>query len=217
MREPERQDVRTLNHEGNGTQVRIRSAVFTALSITTAAVVAAIAPASAQAATASTTGTAAATQTTHAAFAAQAHGAGLSSSQASALQAKVDGYLAKTGGTQVAANKIDLGGKGVLVLTVPGESHARDLSASATPQQTYYCQVGHFCAYSAPNLNGNVFDWYYCGTYDMPWAATGSFDDQQYPFTETTFHEGRWGDHSFSAVLTNPSFDWTPVLSITVC
>lgn len=214
------QDFRSLITRGTE-QVHIRSAVFTTFSILAAAVVTAVAPMSAHAASTKTT---AATHNTVRSvaggtrpdFAAQVRSASLTSSQASALQAEVNGYLAKMGGTQVAANKIDLNGKGVLVLALPGESRARDLSSS-TPQQTYYCQVGHFCAYQGPLFTGNVLDWYYCNTQWMPWAQVGSYDDEQYPFTTTTFHEGRNGDESFWAVTRNASFDWTPVLSVTVC
>ncbi|MET9539094.1 hypothetical protein ABZY16_16570, partial [Streptomyces sp. NPDC006553] len=49
-------------------------------------------------------------------FTAQARSAGLSSTEAKGLQARVDGYLAKMPGTQVGANKIVLEGGGELLL-----------------------------------------------------------------------------------------------------
>jgi hypothetical protein len=43
----------------------------------------------------------------------------------------VNTYLARTGGAQVAINKIDLDGKGTLLLALPGEDHAREIGAAS--------------------------------------------------------------------------------------
>ena len=154
-------------------------------------------------------------------FAARARNAGLSSSQASALQAKVNSYLAKTGGTQIAANKIDVGG-GVLVLTVPGESHVRDLSATTTasgastfaPQ--YSCAYYHFCAFDQTGWAGNVLDWYTCGEYGMPYFSVGSFEDHQSWGTVSTINTTT-GSFNITAQLDDIDIDWAPVLSIKIC
>lgn len=61
----------------------------------------------------------------------EARAAGLGWGDAEALQAKVDGYLARHGGRQVAANEIALAGGAVLTLTVPGEKYVRELNTSA--------------------------------------------------------------------------------------
>jgi hypothetical protein len=52
-------------------------------------------------------------------FVIQAGDAGLTNAQAASLQTRVNTYLARTGGTQVAINKIDLDGKGTLLLALP--------------------------------------------------------------------------------------------------
>jgi 4-amino-4-deoxy-L-arabinose transferase-like glycosyltransferase len=192
--------------------MRIRSTILTTLAVAAAAVVAAVAPASAATAAGSAKAAAA-----HADFSAQARGAGLSASQASALQAKVDTYLAKTGGTQVGANKIDLGGKGVLVLAVPGQAQARDLSSPSAVKPLYTCAYYHFCAFDETGWAGDVLDWFYCGTYSMPWFTTGSFEDHQSSGTWSTLHEVNNGSASFQAPLDDIDIDWSPVLSVTVC
>ena len=61
-------------------------------------------------------------------FSAQARGAGLTGAQAGELQSAVNAELARAGGTQVGANKINRPGATVL-LPLPGEKYARDLDS----------------------------------------------------------------------------------------
>lgn len=221
--------------------MKIRSAVLTAFSIAAATVVVAVAPAAHAGTINNTVGNSGIRVNSVNAdgirvnsvrsagirvnFAAQAHNAGLTDAQASALQTKVNGYLAKTGGTQIAANKIDLGGKGALVLTVPGESKVRDLSVASahstasgasTFAPQYSCAYYHFCAFDQTGWAGNVLDWFYCGTYTMPWFSVGSFEDHQSPGTVSTINTTT-GSFNISAQLDDIDIDWAPVLSIRVC
>ena len=91
------------------------------------------------------------TATTNAAatFAAQARAAGLTTAQASGLQAEVNSYLAQLGGRQVAANAIDLNGTGGLVVPVPGELKVRAMAGSAAtrPEINGNCTSGDFCTW----------------------------------------------------------------------
>lgn len=103
-------------------------------------------------------------------FAAQAREWGLTDAQANALQDRVENYLAKTGGTQVAANRIQLEGADI-VLALPEERTDRDLGARAA---VFGCQYGHLCAFSGPYFEGDVIDMYHCGIYPIPHPGVGS-------------------------------------------
>ncbi|MEF9884594.1 hypothetical protein [Streptomyces sp. P9-A4] len=113
-------------------------------------------------------------------FAAQARTAGLTGAQAKSLQKRVDGYLASTGGTQVAANKIALPG-GELLLTLPGERKARDLDATAVPGDTVgTCRYSYVCAYKFENYTGDQFDMFTCNhLFRIEWNTTGSWINNQ--------------------------------------
>lgn len=114
-------------------------------------------------------------------FTAQARSAGLSSTEAKGLQARVDGYLAKMPGTQVGANKIVLEGGGELLLTLPGERHARDLTTpDAGLGAAAGCPYTYVCAYPNENFTGDELRLYTCNylTY-IPWNGTGSWINNQ--------------------------------------
>jgi hypothetical protein len=66
----------------------------------------------------------------HPDFTAQASRAGLTNAQAQELQARVDKYLAKAGGVQIAANEIALPGGGRVLLALPGEKTARNIDGT---------------------------------------------------------------------------------------
>ncbi|MFI6289825.1 peptidase inhibitor family I36 protein [Streptomyces sp. NPDC051018] len=117
-------------------------------------------------------------------FTAQARAAGLTSAEATALQAKVDRYLTKTGGTQISPNTIDLGNESTLRVTVPGEKHPRNLPGTRTASNphchSYGASSGYFCAYSGTNFTGDAIDMHTCSVhYGMPWSSTGSWDNHQ--------------------------------------
>lgn len=109
-------------------------------------------------------------------FARQAAAADLSPAEARELQETIDGLLEKTGGVQVAANKIAYAGATLLV-PLPGETRARELGQRAAPA----CQYGWLCLFSGPNLTGSRIDLFYCNQWTyIPWAGSdGSFDNNQ--------------------------------------
>ncbi|MDT9687197.1 peptidase inhibitor family I36 protein [Streptomyces sp. P9(2023)] len=114
-------------------------------------------------------------------FSAQATAAGLSNSQAKSLQGRVDTYLAKTPGTQVAANEIALAGGGTLLLTLPGEKQARELGAeNASRAAAAGCPYTYVCAYKGENFTGDELRLYTCN-YAVPiyWSGTGSWINNQ--------------------------------------
>ncbi|WP_432006138.1 peptidase inhibitor family I36 protein [Streptomyces parvus] len=114
-------------------------------------------------------------------FTAQATSAGLSGAEAKGLQVRVDGYLAKMPGTQVGANKIDLAGGGELLLALPGERNARDLTAPDTGVGAAAdCPYTYVCAYPYENFGGDQLRLYTCDylTY-IPWTGTGSWINNQ--------------------------------------
>ncbi|MET9556093.1 peptidase inhibitor family I36 protein [Streptomyces sp. NPDC006645] len=114
-------------------------------------------------------------------FTAQATSAGLNGTEAKGLQARVDGYLAKTPGTQVGANKIALAGGGELLLTLPGERNARDLTApDAGRGAAAGCPYTYVCAYSGENFTGDELRLYTCNyLIYIPWSGTGSWINNQ--------------------------------------
>lgn len=150
-------------------------------------------------------------------FTAQGREAGLTDSQAKTLQAEVNGYLAKMGGTQVAANKIRLPGADI-VLPLPGEKRARALTASGGVTASYACNDGHLCVYRDNNFSGPVIDMYYCGIYGMPWATVGSWFDNQIPGTRSDF---LYADYTIKdsvwAFNWGYLYDWTPISWIRAC
>ncbi|MGW0698530.1 hypothetical protein ACWD0A_04175 [Streptomyces sp. NPDC002867] len=107
--------------------------------------------------------------------------ANLTTAQTASLQAKVDRYVKRTGGKQVALNKIDLNGRGELLVTVPGERHPRDFASgdgsriAADPCLEGSVYSGWFCAYSGQTYQGDALRWYYCGKRFMPWGGYGSW------------------------------------------
>ncbi|GAA1391396.1 hypothetical protein GCM10009639_21200 [Kitasatospora putterlickiae] len=107
-------------------------------------------------------------------FAAQARALGLTPGQAERLQARVDGYLASTGGTQIAADRIALPG-GELRLALPGEQRTGDASLVGIP-----CPYTWVCAYSDPNYQGDALMLFTCGRLTpVSWGGTGSWINNQ--------------------------------------
>ncbi|WP_327692448.1 hypothetical protein [Streptomyces sp. NBC_00459] len=132
-------------------------------------------------------------------YAAQAKQAGLTATQTAALQDEVDRYRAQTGGKQVAANVIDLGGKNLMFVAVPGEAHPRDMTKGALAN---VCDdvvpYGYFCAYSGINFTGSSIPMYSCARYRIPWTANGSWINNQTTGTVANFLDdsgvSRWHD-----------------------
>jgi len=161
--------------------------------------------------------------TDRAEFIAQARSAGLSVAQANGLQAKVDDYLVKTGGTQVSPNQIDLAGA-VLSVTVPGESTPRRFVDGIGAYGRFHCDyqgapAATFCAYKHQGFLGEYIQMYDCGTYRIPWGTTGSWANNQTRGTVpvlTFWNYSTWqmpGAYSEQYL----GVDWHPVISIKNC
>ncbi|MCW2914264.1 MAG: hypothetical protein JWN52_2332 [Actinomycetia bacterium] len=134
-------------------------------------------------------------------FVAQARRAGLTASQATHLQSRVNGYLKRLGGTQVAINKIVLGKKDILLLALPGEKRARDLSISPKPlpAAANTCHYGYFCAYSSTNFYGDAINMYSCAVYSITWVTRGSWSNNQSKGTKAKMYS-----YSGGVVYTTP-------------
>lgn len=114
-------------------------------------------------------------------FADQGRSAGLTATQADALQLKADKYLAALGkgATQVGPDKITAHGN-VLLLSVPGEARPRGLSSTADARMAISCPYTYFCAYSAQWFTGDAFLLENCnGGAAIPWTTTGSWKNNQ--------------------------------------
>jgi len=162
--------------------------------------------------------------TTHtpAAFAQQARAAGLSRADAGALQAKVDRYLARHDGRQIAANEIDLGDGAKLTVTVPGERRVRDLNASATSRAAaqWECRQDYFCMYRDVLGYGDRLDLYYCQDYALQdWTGDGSYYNLQTRGTQALMKDRNRTviDITPGAPYGHPSYDWTPVWYVRPC
>lgn len=155
-------------------------------------------------------------------FTAQAEAAGLSAEKADALQAKVDAYLVtlKGRGTQVSPNQIDLGGA-VLNVTVPGETEPRQLGTSGA--RVIQCQngtlYGWFCAYQYEYRGGDHIGMYNCDNYFIPWASTGSWENNQTAGTTPRMHyvSGGYGPMPPAYSRQFTGVGWNGVHSITNC
>ncbi|WP_131815902.1 hypothetical protein [Streptomyces sp. 3213.3] len=132
-------------------------------------------------------------------FASPAEQAGLTATETAALQNQVDRYLAQAGGKQMAANVIDLGGRSLMFVALPGESHPRDMTDEALVD---HCALpvdyGYFCAYSRQSFTGSSIPMWNCTLYRIPWTANGSWVDNQTTGTVANFLDdsgvSRWND-----------------------
>lgn len=148
----------------------------------------------------------------HSAFSAQTQKAGLTGAQARQLQTKVDGYVAKTGGTQVSANKIAVEG-GDLLVAAPGQRYARDLAGPAGDSAVAACGYGWLCLYRG----GDTLNYYRCGTYSMPWVGDGSFINNQTTGTVARFLNSDRSERWSSRAYQSGTATWTPVYYVVPC
>ncbi|KUO01255.1 hypothetical protein AQJ84_02015 [Streptomyces resistomycificus] len=158
-------------------------------------------------------------------FADQAAKAHLTKAQTTSLQAKVDRYVKRTGGKQVALNEIDLGGDATLMVALPGEKHPRDFASGDSSRAAFdpclqgQVHSGWFCAYSREGFNGDALRWYECGRRGMPWGDWGSWINDQTPGTRAIFFgaDGSAYDATPAPYSSNSRYYWTPVWSIKNC
>ncbi|MFD9338315.1 peptidase inhibitor family I36 protein [Streptomyces sp. NPDC060028] len=156
----------------------------------------------------------------HADFSAQARAAGLDDGRAAELQRQIDTELATTGGRQVAANKIDLDGKGVLILPLPGEKRARDLNAQgATGAFAEPCARGWVCLYPQPNYEGKMWGLYDCYKVATGYTGTGSWYNNQPSNYHVKFygHDGNLGWTSPGGPVGDPNAPWDWVGYVKPC
>ncbi|MEV0227131.1 hypothetical protein [Streptomyces sp. NPDC050704] len=163
-------------------------------------------------------------ESTHAraAFGEQARTAGLSRDDADALQSKVDRYLARHDGRQVAANEIALADGATLTVTVPGERYVRELSTSAGSRAVaqWECDQEYFCMYRQQLGMGDRLALYYCQDYALQdWTGEGSYYNLQTRGTQALMkNQNRTViDVTPGAPYGNPSYDWTPVWYVRPC
>jgi hypothetical protein len=165
----------------------------------------------------------------HADFTAQAKSAGLSSTNAKVLQTRVDGYLAKYHGTQIAANKISAKGM-YITLVLPGEKYARTLPATSGMQASDVWQdkclngspiySGWFCMYKGETFQGDALSMYTCGDHAIyNWYGNGSWSNDQTRGTVALLRSANWSYQYYTpgAYSSSTSFNWTPVDVVHPC
>ncbi|WP_405813939.1 hypothetical protein OG241_05185 [Streptomyces sp. NBC_01390] len=144
-------------------------------------------------------------------YASQAKQAGLTATQTAALQGEVGRYLAQTGGKQVAANVIDLGGKHLMFVALPGEAHPRDMTNGVLADPCALpVAYGYFCAYSGRNYTGTPIPMWKCALYRIPWTANGSWINNQTTGTVANFldNNGVSGWHDSGAFSADDDAPW---------
>ncbi|GLZ58952.1 MULTISPECIES: hypothetical protein [Micromonospora] len=154
----------------------------------------------------------------HRSFTAQARAAGLTLGEAEELQGRVDAYLVQAGGRQVAANRIEYGSGGGLLLALPGEKAARELGQPIGTMAD--CWYLYFCAYSAQNYYGDMRYEDSCSQLiSIPWSWAGSWKNAQTTGTRARFLTATQGLYQYSAPASsrNPNYSWAPVYYIDPC
>ncbi|MEV4096790.1 hypothetical protein [Streptosporangium saharense] len=152
-----------------------------------------------------------------AAFAEQGRAAGLTEEQITTLQNSANLYVFTMGGRQVALNKVVIEGKADVLIALPEEDAPRNLS-SETGLAAAGCAYKHFCAYSRTNSTGSVIDMYSCGTYTIPFAGSGSWDNNQTKGTRAKMY-----DRNGKLIYTTPparsqgKINWSKVHTVKNC
>ncbi|MFG3494156.1 hypothetical protein [Streptomyces sp. NPDC047928] len=149
-------------------------------------------------------------------FAAQAKAAGLTAAEAAELQSTVDGYVAREGGTQVAANKVAVPGKGEITVALPGERYARDLTTGARAS----CPYENFCMFTGTYYSGTQFNLWKCQSYALShWNSSGSWINNQTPGTRARFQDRNRNTiyTTPGAYAESPDYNWVPVWYVVPC
>ncbi|MGW8329884.1 peptidase inhibitor family I36 protein [Streptomyces sp. NPDC055897] len=164
----------------------------------------------------------------HSAFEAQSLRAGLSQAQSTQLQHQVDEAIAESGGHQVAANMVDLGGGSTLRLPVPGEASVRDLatthgSVTSRAAAAHVCPPKDFCAYTGVNYTGKEQRFGECTNQKLKgsgWSGAGSwYNNQSKPYMRATMYgkQGQWVFEDNGPGSHDTHGNWAKVWSITPC
>jgi hypothetical protein len=176
-----------------------------------------IAPAAALAVALAFAGTAQASPSASS-FRSQGRLAGLTDAQIAALQHKVDGYLAKVGGKQVALDTLELSNTATVHVALPGEAHPRDLGPLVS-----HCYGGadyhYFCAYETEGYTGDEIAMYNCASYNIGWFGLGSWYNNQTKGVRAKMYDpnGKLLYTTPGAPSVDSSGDWTPVGSVRNC
>lgn len=150
-------------------------------------------------------------------FGAEASAFGLDAAARRELQQRVDSYLAATGGTQVAANRVDLDG-GFVLLALPGESRVRGAKTGPVPNIAPGCPTQYLCGYSSPNYDGDMFAQIRCGrAVYIGWTGVGSYANVQTSGTRAVFVHDDGHRSGSVAVVYRPSYNWDPVNHVIAC
>ncbi|MFF4490057.1 hypothetical protein ACFY0F_26820 [Streptomyces sp. NPDC001544] len=153
-------------------------------------------------------------------YTAQAQRAGLTATQAKALQQKVNEVADQTHGRQTGPNTVAFRGGNVTV-AVPGEKYARDLRDTYTPAASDSCPYGNFCGFTGSAYTGTEYDFYYCGSYDTHRYLLfgGSWSNNQTKHRRVKMY-GSDGSRIYTtpnAFYHTASGDWGPVYSLETC
>ncbi|MFF7632937.1 hypothetical protein ACFZB9_07270 [Kitasatospora sp. NPDC008050] len=153
-------------------------------------------------------------------FAAEGRTAGLTPTQISELQQEVDGYLATTGGRQVALNEVALTSGSTLLLAIPGETYARDLNSAAVSHAG--CPYHYFCGWKGTNATGDQWDISVCGVLqEIPngWDSGGSWENNQTPGLVASFYNKQkaWLSDTPPAHYGPVNGNWHPVWYVQAC
>ncbi|WP_433349485.1 hypothetical protein [Micromonospora sp. CA-111912] len=131
----------------------------------------------------------------------------------------MDAHLARSGGTQISINTIELAGVGELIEPLPGELYARRVSASGDVSTMLSCLYLYFCAFSGSYYTGSVIDMYNCSPYSIPWSSSGSWKNNQSSGTRAKFYNSSGG-----LLFTTPGassedavYSWSPVYNVVPC
>jgi Peptidase inhibitor family I36 len=146
-------------------------------------------------------------------------GIAVAGAQAAALQAQVDGYLAKVGGTQVAANEIRTAAGADLLVPLPGETTARSLDGTNAPAAAS-CPFEDLCAWQGTNFTGARMTAFTCGRdVSIPWVGNGSWWNNQTRGTDGWFENSNDSIRAFTggAPSSLASYNWTPVFAMEPC
>jgi hypothetical protein len=150
----------------------------------------------------------------------QARAAGLTSAQAMELQARVDGYLTKAGGVQTAANRIEYSTGAILLVTLPTEKAARDLSAAPASAAAMGCEYQWLCLYEFAEYSGDSLKLYYCNSWQgVPWRTEGSWTNNQTWGTSWAIRD-EYGRVAFwypAFSYMHNGQNWTPIVQAKAC
>ncbi|WP_333738533.1 hypothetical protein [Streptomyces sp. IBSBF 2806] len=144
-------------------------------------------------------------------FVQQADRLGLTTAERHSVQSRVNAYIEKRGGTQVALNKISLDDQGsYALLTLPGEKKVREVSAPKASGGT--CDYYYFCIYEKERWEGSMEEWKHCNNREIPYTNNGSWVNNQTYGTRAKFKDfdavTRWTDGGAFTADDSADFNW---------